>query len=253
MSLVNRLLRRPGLGFLSDPLDARDKPLGALLGTFLEGSPPPPSASVRNDSVRPYDQGASSSCTGQAWAQAVRTTLIHRGVNCPPLSALFAYYVSRAEWGAERKDAGSHLRTTAKAMMRFGCAADATWPMVGLRVNKQPPIAAFRSAFDLRGLRGYFRIAEGDVDGVRRAIANGNAVTAGWKIDREFQRHDGKSVLDVRRGTIIGAHAWVLEDYAADSTFGMINSWSASWGDQGRARLTAAFVAQAHDVWACAA
>jgi hypothetical protein len=188
-----------------------------------------------------------------AWAQAVRTTLLRRGVGCPELSALFSYYAGRAEWGGQRKDSGSHLRSAAKAMMRFGCASEAAWPFDSLRVNKQPTFSAFRSAHDLRGLRAYARIADGDVDGVRRAIAAGHAVTAGWKIDRAFQLHDGKGVLDVPRGPIIGAHAWVLEDYASDGTFGLINSWSERWANAGRARMTEAFVAQARDMWTCAA
>lgn len=252
VSLINRLLRRRGLGCRPDPADARDRPLGALLGA-LAVSPPPASASVRSALVAPKDQGWTSSCTGQAWVQAIRTTLLHRGAECPDLSALFSYWLGRAEWGGERRDEGSHLRTAAKAMVRFGCATESAWPMVSARVNKQPPFGAFRSGHDLRGLRGYYRVAAGDVDGVRRAIAAGYAVVGGWRIDQAFVDATGPAVLDVPTGSIVGGHAWVLENYAADSTFGILNSWGPTWKMNGRARMTAAFVARGSDIWACAA
>lgn len=101
----------------------------------------------------------------------------------------------------------------------------------------------------MRGVRGYYRIDDGDVDGVRRAIAAGHAVVAGWDIDRAFQDPKPRTIGPIV-GPIIGGHAMVLDDYMSDGTFGLLNSWGAGWQSLGRARVTEAFVAQSRDSWA---
>lgn len=251
MSLVDRLFRRRGLGWLEDVPDARDKPLDALLGA-LASSAPPASASVRSLFVVPKDQGGTSSCTGMAWPQAVRTDLLHRGVDCPELSGLFNYYAGRAETGRQKIDRGSTLRAAAKAIIRFGCAAESAWPFVAARVNKQPTFAAFRSAHDLRGLKGYFQIDGGDANSVRRTIAAGHPVVGGWDIDRAFQQADGSKVIEATSGAIIGGHAIMLESYEADGTFEILNSWGRSWAKEGRARVSESFISQGRNFWAVA-
>lgn len=249
MTLWNRILGRPGLGCLPDPEDSRDRPLGVLLGALAD-SPPPASASVRSPLVGPKNQAGTNSCTGMGASQGLREAFLFRGVECPELSALFPYFLGRAEFGGERSDAGSYCRTTLKAVMRFGCAAESVWPFGAGKVNRQPSWGAFRSGHDLKGMRGYYRITGGDVDGVRRAIADGRPVVGGWEVDRAFTETSGPLVIGGALGPVIGSHAVVIDGYGGDGTFDLLNSWGSSWRNNGRAFVTEEFIARGRDLWA---
>ena len=235
-----------GLGCRPDPADDRDQMIG-LLGA-IASSPPPSRGSVSDPRVGPKDQAGTNSCTGQAAAQGLRLAYLAAGLECPELSALDPYYRGRAEWGGQRVDDGSYLRATVKALQHGGCAGERDWPFSERAVNRRPSWAAARSAFDRRGLRGYYRCYS--PDDVRRAIAGGYPVIGGWEVDRAFVEHEGSGAIDVPRGEIVGGHAIVLEDYTADGTFGLLNSWGHSWGTNGRARVTEAWVASGRDLWA---
>lgn len=239
-----------GLGYLEDPADSRDQGLGILLGAHLAASPPPASGSVRHADVGPKDQGQTNSCTGQAVALSIRLAYLAAGRDCPDLSALDAYYKSRAEWGAQRMDQGSYCRSTIKAVQHAGIAAESDWPFAASRVNTRPSWAAARSAFDRRGIRGYYRLYT--ADDVRRAIASGVPAYGGWDVDRAFMEYSGSGAIDVPRGEIIGGHALTLESFAPDGTFGVLNSWGEAWGSDGRARVTEQWVASGRDLWAVA-
>lgn len=232
-----------GLGCLPDPADARDQPLAIRLGA----SSPPASASVYDPRVAPKDQQSTNSCTGQAVAQGLRLAYLAAGVDCPELSALDPYFRGRAEFGGQRNDGGSYLRTTVGAVRSAGCATESAWPFRAEMVNRTPSWAAARSAFDRRGLRGYYRCHS--PDDVRRAIASGFAVVGGWDVDEPFMDNEG-GVIDVPRGKIVGGHALVIESYAADGTFGILNSWGSEWGSAGRANVTSGWIASGRDLWA---
>jgi len=221
-----------------------------MLSALGLATTPPPSADLRQPQVTPKDQLYTSSCTGQAWSQALRLAYLHAGIRCPDLSALFPYYGGRAEHDEERTDAGSYLRTVAKAVMRFGCADEAAWPFRAGDVNKTPPWKAWRNANDRRGLRGYFRITPGDVGDVRSAIASGHPVVGGWAINDAFTKWNGTGVIQAQRGPFVGAHAMAIVAYAADGTFTLMNSWGTDWGRAGYAVVTDSFIANGSDLWA---
>jgi hypothetical protein len=207
---------------------------------------PPASASVRHPLVNPRDQGGTNSCVGQAWSQALRLAWLRKGKDCPELSALHNYFLSRAEFGGQREDDGSYLRTGAKAVVRFGCATERAWPFRADRVNRRPSWAADRSGHDSRGVRGYFRLYS--PDDVRRAIAAGYPVVGGWSVDREFLDYSGGVIEGTDVARVVGGHAVVIESYAGD-VFTILNSWG-SWGEDGRGRVSEAWVAGGRDLWA---
>lgn len=236
-------------GYKPDPVDERDYPLTKLLGALAE-SPPPASASVEHPDVGPKDQGSTSSCTGQAWAQAVRLGYLRQGLECPELSALHAYFANRAEFGGQRFDDGAYLRTGAAALVKFGIADEASWPFDEGKVNVEPGIAAFRSAIDRKGARRYHRVNLQNPDDVRRAIAAGFAVVGGWSVDEAFMDYDGIGVIgapDPKR--ILGGHALPCVAYGTDGTFKVLNSWNASWGMGGCGICTEEWLVSGTDGW----
>lgn len=239
------------LGYLRDHHDARDRLFRAALPLAIElGRPLPASVSLWNSRARVRDQGQTSSCVGQAWANGLQLAYLQAGTDCPELSAEFVYFLSRAEHGGEGDDSGTYLRTAGKAVQKFGAAAESDWPFSESRVNAQPNMAALRSAYDRKGLRGYHRIESGDVEGIRQALSAGFPVVAGWQVSESFVFWKGGTIPEQIEG-IVGGHALCLYGYRADGTFEGVNSWGETWSDLGGHFVASElFARQATDVWA---
>ena len=235
------------LGCKKDKHDPRDKHLGVLLrarGPLAL----PSSADLRDARVTPRDQSRTSSCTGQSTSQGVRLAYLKAGEDCPELSALFPYLLGRAETGEEKVDGGSSLRDVIQAGKRFGFATEAAWPFHNERVNVSPSHTAYRSAFDRRGLRGYYRVPN-EPDAVRSALAAGYPVVGGWQVSEAFLDWNGKDPIGVQTSNIVGGHAILLIAYEPGA-FWLMNSWGTSWGRNGYALVTEDFIRQMDDGWA---
>jgi hypothetical protein len=233
-----------GTGYLFDQPDRRDLPLGSI----LESKAPPLTASVEHPLVTARNQSRSNSCVGFAWAQAVRLAYLAQGVPCPDLSPLFAYYLARSTHQSTARDDGTYLRAAAKAIISLGIASEKAWPFSLLRVNRAPSMGAHRDGHDRKGLRGYYRVAAGDLDGVRRAIAAGYPVTAGWQIDKAFMANKGPEFVESFGSDTVGGHAMTVVAYDEHS-FTLLNSWGTSWRG-GTVKIGEKAMSQAHDIWA---
>jgi len=203
----------------------------------------PPSSGSAAQSIQPKDQEGTESCTGAAIAQAYRETMLAQGIPCPELSSLFPYFVGRAAHGLENVDAGSTLSATAEAVIEHGMPTEETWPFSSLRVNQRPTPRCYTRGYSLRGMRGIHFIPPSDIEGLKSAIASGFALVGAGAVDRAFQSDTGPSVLDrPQSGTTIGNHAFVIDSYDSDSTFGILNSYGITWRRSGRASVTEDFV-----------
>jgi len=238
------------LGYLPDPLDERDRPFAAFRAARAPSPAPlPASVSLWDPRCAIKDQGQTSSCTGQAWSQGLRLAYFWSGFDCPELSAEYLYYLGRAEHGGEHDDSGSYLRTVGTAVKKFGAADEGAWPFADEKVNVQPNMRALHSGYDRKGLRGYYRIDSGDVEGVRHALAMGCPVVAGWRVSEAFLYWQTGPVPE-QIENIVGGHALCLHGYRSDGTFEGVNSWGLSWGEGGLFVASEIFVRQATDVWA---
>lgn len=235
-------------GYLRDEPSEDDRKLGALLG-HLAASPPPADASVWNNVCPRRDQTITQSCVGHAWMRVLRLACLRAGIPCPELSPLYAYLLARFQHGGENEDVGTYLRSGAQALKKFGAAAEEAWPFDEAKINVQPNLRALHDGYDRKKLSGYYRIDSSDPNDVRRAIAAGHPVAAGWQITQAFVDWNGKGVIGRQRGDIVGGHAMAVVSYAADGTFRLANSWG-DWGDRGFAVVDADFIASGDDVWA---
>jgi C1A family cysteine protease len=235
-------------GYLPDPHDADDKRLGDLMGALVS-SPPPASASVWNNACPIRDQGQTSSCVGHAWARALRLAYLRKGQPCPELSPEFVYFLARVQHGGEHEDVGTYLRSGGKGTIKFGAAEEASWPFNEAKINTQPSLRALHNGFDRRGLRGYYRIdSDTQANDIRRAIAAGHPVVAGWRIGQAFVDWNGEGAIG-KQTDEVGGHALPIVGYEADGTFTLANSWSDSYGRNGMAIADEGFIEQATDVW----
>lgn len=232
-------------GCRPDPHDPRDRPLGALLPSL---DAPPFSASVMDPRVVAKQQLRTSSCVGQGTSQGLRLGRLKAGEDCPELSARFIY---RAALTAEHAttDDGTHIRSAIKVVQTLGCATEAAFPFSEQDILAPITLAAAHDAADRYGLRGYYRIYASDVVGVKRAIAAGYPVVAGWTVTQAFEDWRGGDPIGVLTDPVLGGHCMCIVAYAGD-VFDLLNSWGIGWGRNGHALVTSDFVATAFDMWA---
>lgn len=237
-----------GMGLRHDPHDPRDWGIDKLLGAAEEI--PDAHASVIDERVQPKQQGRTDSCTGQAIAQAIRIDALANGRTLPDLSASHNYFLGRAEWGAQKRDDGSFIRAGIKAGERYGFAAEVAWPFVATKINKQPDWVAMKDGIGRRGVRGYYRIADGDVGAIDRALSARHPVVGGWPVGKRFLGWDGRAPLAPEQ-EIAGWHAMVVCSFGTDGIHWLLNSWG-QWGRKGYAVVTEDFVRKGQDLWVVA-
>ncbi len=235
-----------GLGYRPDPVDGRDKLFSAHPRSAVSL---PASVSLWDPRCEIKDQAWSSACTGMAWSQAIRLAYLREGIPCPDLSATYLYYLGRAEHGSENEDAGSYLRTVASAAKKFGVADEGSWGFDIESINRQPSMRALHSGFDRRGIRGYHRVDAGDPDNVRRALAAGFPVVAGWQVSEAFMEWDGSGIVRQQHEPFVGGHAMCVVGYSANGTFDLANSWGQAFGLNGFVVTDETFIQQASDAW----
>lgn len=255
-----RYLLRPqrGFGYQPDRPDDRDYRLRELK---LSGDIPE-AASLLSAPITIKDQMASSSCPGQSVAQAVRLAYnasLGMEAVCPDLSALFVYFNARMEDGTGMGDDGATLRGAIKSLQRSGVCPEDKWAFALSRVNREPDWKARRAAHDRRGIRGYYRIDDGDVVGVKTCVAKKVPVVGGWEVNEAFRRYNGSYVLGKLSAPFIGRHAMVIAAYDSRASTVMkygssrntlINSWGTDHGDNGLIYADDEFIGQARDLWA---
>lgn len=243
-------------GYKPDPHNAKDRTARGLFSSLgMLTFKPPLAASVESPIVRPKNQLSSGSCTGQAAAQAFRLAMLARGQQDPgELSALFNYYFSRAEFTGQYTDEGSYLRCAVASLVKFGICPEVVWPFSIASINDQPGVSAHHAAHDLHGARTYHRV-EPIADDVKRAIALGFPVIAGWSVDTQFIEYDGDGVLTrANPARVRGKHAMVITSYVQDAAssrthYRLLNSWDTDYGRDGYAVVDDAFVESLEDGW----
>jgi hypothetical protein len=252
------------LGCVPDKRDGRDRLFCAHPARL---APVPEFASVDVASIAPKDQGRTSSCVGNAWAQALRLAYLAAGMPCPDLSALAIYRGARNLDGTTG-DEGTQLRSGAQAIQLDGACSEDAWPFDGAAVDAQLPFAALRDAADRMGLRGYHRITDGSIDEMLVALAAGFPLAGGWTVSEDFVRADGRELFGPQLGlTPAGGHAMavvrvgpsdyiesVVPGFKADQHYPklgvLLGSWGSSYGYNGRIVVRPELLAEVTDCWA---
>ena len=234
-----------GLGYKPDAPDARDHVYGKT-GAPLSGS------ILREPDVSAYigrvrDQGATSSCVGQALAAALE---IHSAVRGEPrnLSASWIYQVARERerpnYRGPLQDDGSYPKNALEAAKARGILAEKNHPFDVEAINKRPSPADAHLAYDARGL-AYAQIeatGEARIEQLSDALRRGFGVLFGMDIDAAYMRSEGDVVKGM--GAPSGGHMQCVLA-VTDSTVRVLNSWSTSWGDRGLVDFDRAFFADA--------
>lgn len=246
-SVVRAASRR--FGWIPDRPDHRDQMIGAA---GLPGTPP--SEFLPHHGLQPLYQ-IGNSCTGRV-VHGVRISLTNQGRDPGELSGMFNYGLSRfmlfGPSGVDF-DGGSQVREACRALVKYGACSAVDFPETSLNIARLPPPAAQRKAFKLSGIRGYYRVPMYDLDAVRRVIASGHTVGAGWSVDAAFVDERGPNVIGPIRGRNIGKHFVLLDGYTRDGLFHSPASWHGWRGTkhvEAGAWFTEQLVAEGLDGWA---
>jgi hypothetical protein len=224
-------------GYLRDVPDARDWTLDALVGA----APVPPLVDWSHHLEGIRDQGATSSCVGQAFATVLSVRAKIANVALPPISALHIYALAR-RGEQPLADGGCRPRDAANGMRLYGLCAEARWPFDAAKVNHPLPWDTLQAGADAR-VDGYYRVA-GDGDArcasLRQALAHGFPIAFAQEVDAAFEDYsDG--ILGPFAGPSEGGHYTALIGYGPGWFFG-VNSWGSGWGKSGLYRISDARV-----------
>ena len=224
-----------------------DELAAVSLMDFSEGARLPARFDLSADMPPPGNQGPRAS--GVAWAVAYGLKSYQErrlrdwsydasGNPCSGEERLFspAFLYNSLNGG---KDTGLELHAAGRHVVRSGAATCAAMPYDPADVKTRPTPEVRENASAYR-VRDFFRVDPRRLEDVRRSLASGRPVAAGFALYENFYSL-GSGVYDGPEGKFLGGHAVVLVGYDDDrrapngdvGALKFLNSWSTDWGDAG--------------------
>ncbi len=243
-------ISRYGMGWLPDLPDHRDIPYAITRVSGL-----PPSADLRSSMPPIYDQGSTSSCTGNACAAALAYARTMQGLQDFTPSRLMLYYVARELEGNATADSGAQIRDAIKGAGQNGACPETEWPFDTSQITTKPSDNAYQAAFKDRAI-GYKRVNQ-DMISIRSCLADGDPIVFGFSVYQSFEgdqvAQTGIMPMPSAKEGIVGGHAVLAVGYSDDNECVIVrNSWSSSWGDAGYFYMPFAYITNqnlASDFW----
>lgn len=218
------------------------------------------SSDLRGQMPAVYDQGQTSSCTGNAIAAAIEYERKIKGLSDFIPSRLFIYYNERfIENTIDDPDAGAEIRDGIKSVASDGACMEATWPFDESKVTVKPSDIAYTEAKkDL--IKIYARVDQNLYD-IASALTQQNPVVFGISLCESFESDEiartGKVPYPSNHDAPIGGHAMLIVGYSKEQNHFIVrNSWSVNWGDKGYCYIPEEYVLNpymASDFWCISA
>ncbi len=259
-----------GHGWLGDLPDVRDvtpatteirQEIGRLKRRRSARSPKPASVDLREYCLPPTDQGSLRSSSAHAVLGLLGYCERRATGRALSASARFLYRTARRLDGLGG-DNGVGLRTTFKALARFGCPPQRYWPENNAEFDVEPDALAFGFARETATLR-YVRLDERGASGddvlkrIKSFLASGWACVCGATLPPgPYER--GDLAFPTKFDAPVGGAAFTVvgydDAYRIRSTKGALlvrSAWGAQFGDAGYGRLPYRYVEEklAVDFW----
>lgn len=238
-------------GWKKDLSDHRDHSFKLTLTAL------PPSTDLRNICPLIYDQGQLGSCTANAIGGAIHSLEIKNAVKDLYMpSRLFIYWNERALEGTTRIDSGASLRDGIKTVAKQGVCSEVTWPYNINKFKRKPPSKAYQEA-KKNTIDAYFRINDGDLMGMKGALAGGNPFVFGFSVYDSFESKavskSGIVPMPKSNEKLLGGHAVMACGYDDSKQMFLVrNSWGQNWGLNGYCWMPYTYLSNdklANDFW----
>ncbi|GAC1475548.1 MAG: C1 family peptidase [Vulcanimicrobiaceae bacterium] len=228
-------------GWKKDPHDARDWSHKKLFGARRAALPG--EASYEGLIAEIWDQGATSSCVGQAIARAAMLRCAIQQTPIARPSAQGVYTIARAEArllpSEKLVDEGSFPRLAMKGIQEYGVAEDREWPFDPGTINDDPDLLKLEdaSAFILSGFYRVDSVGHDRALDVMQALSEGFPLVIGVSVDQAFEDASPTTIVTAP-GTSLGGHMLCLVGYDQKgpnntTRFRICNSWGPDWADHG--------------------
>lgn len=227
-------------GWRPDKPDIRDERY--QLAAF---GPLPEKVDLRKYCSAVQDQGTLGSCTGNAIASALEFLENKNGTKrFLDYSRLFIYYNERALEGTVQSDAGAEIRDGVKAINKWGCCFEKTWPYVVAKFAVKPSTTAFAEA-KLHLIKKYQRL--NTLDQMKNCLASGYPFVFGFSVYASFESdavaRTGAAPMPQPNEELLGGHAVLGVGYDnATERVTVQNSWGTEWGQAGFFTLPYAYL-----------
>lgn len=240
-------------GWKKDLSDHRDQ----LFKLTLPLTALPPVADLRNICPLIYDQGQLGSCTANAIAGAINSLEIKNAVKQPYMpSRLFIYYNERVLEGTVKFDSGASLRDGIKTVSKQGVCSEVTWPYNINRFKCKPSRKSYQEAKN-NIVHEYQRIHDGDLIGMKTALAKGLPFVFGFSVYESFESQavskSGIVPMPQSNEKLMGGHAVMACGYDDSKQMFLVrNSWGQNWGLNGYCWMPYTYLSNvnlANDFW----
>jgi hypothetical protein len=220
----------------------------------LPEAPPPDSIDLRRPWQPVRDQGHTTSCVGWAVAESLRWYLVEAGrlPRDQPLSPRHIWMAAKEMFQREEypstflEEDGTSLKAGLDVVRKFGAALESELPWEGGLAAGSPE--DFNRSVASRRILSYFNLGDDSVpdrsvhfDDWRRWLAQSGPVVVLLARDRHL---DSAQLDTFDSASVAGSHAAALFGYGPDH-FLLRSSWGTRWGEEGYARMSLDYAAQA--------
>ncbi len=246
-------------GYIRDASDARDYPFEPA----TKSGPIKKCELTNKKAFGPVaTQGPVQSCAAHAVTALAEYALSVKGAEpAPALSRLYNYKVARSILGMNG-DGGATMRESMKALRRYGCPLEESWPYEGAFLDKEPLVSDIEKAKRFHHSWEYHRLDHAELDDLKllvrmkRAIMDDLPVAFGVSLPAAALHVTAKHPFIPTfkdDEPVAGKHCLVAVEYDDEKVYDkkdpnkkgaflIRNSWGCRWGKDGYAWLPYEYV-----------
>ena len=201
-----------------------------------------------------YDQGQTSSCTGNGVAACVQYGLKAQSRHDFVPSRLFIYYNERLMEGTVHDDAGAYIRDGIKVVANIGAPPEDLWPFDVNNLLVKPTDNVYSEA--KKGIIKQYSRVPIKLANIQNVLTHGIPIVFGCTLYQSFESNqvasNGMVPMPGLNENVVGGHCMVIVG-SNDTHFIVRNSWGSGWGDGGYCYMPHEYLTNtdlADDFWA---